>query len=153
MDLIVFATLLGLGFVVGRIVEQRHFASLRRREQALASLPLLTVRPVDEDFTDATLVSGSVVVSIDYFKRVWAGLRNLIGGRVRAYETVIDRGRREAIQRMKEEAAAWGADLIFNLRIETSQIGATGGRNKGLGASEVVAYATAVRRQSPALRP
>jgi uncharacterized protein YbjQ (UPF0145 family) len=50
-------------------------------------------------------VSGSVVVSVDYFKRFLAGLRTLVGGRVTSYETLLDRARREAILRCKETRA------------------------------------------------
>ena len=36
------------------------------------------------------LVSGNVVVSVDHFKRFLAGLRNIVGGRLKAYETILD---------------------------------------------------------------
>ena len=88
---------------------------------------------------------GSVVVSIDYFKRIWAALRTILGGRVRAYETVLDRGRREAILRMKEEAARFGAQAVVNVRIETSQLSNVNDKNKGIGACEILAYGTAVK--------
>ena len=52
----------------------------------------------------------------------------MFGGRVSAYETLVDRARREAILRMKEEAK--GADIILNMRLETSSI--SKGREKTL---------------------
>ena len=47
------------------------------------------------------LVQGSAVISIDYFKRMLAALRNIVGGEVKSYETLVDRARREATLRMK----------------------------------------------------
>ena len=80
-------------------------------------------------------------MSVDYFKRFIAGLRNLIGGRVTSYESLLDRARREAILRMKQEAKDLGANLIFNVKFETASI--SKGRNNQIGAVEVYAYGTA----------
>jgi uncharacterized protein YbjQ (UPF0145 family) len=61
-----------------------------------------------------------------------------------SYETLIDRARREAILRMKEQARS--ADAIVNFRIETSSI-SKGGRRRGktVGTVEALAYGTAIR--------
>jgi uncharacterized protein YbjQ (UPF0145 family) len=66
--------------------------------------------------------------------------RRIFGGESYAYATVIDRGRREAILRMKESTP--GAHLFLNARLETSTI--SNGRGKAVGTAEVIAYATAV---------
>ena len=63
------------------------------------------------------LVTGEVVISGDYFKNFVAGLKNLFGGRLTSFESVLDRGRREAILRMREKAG--NASIIVNARIET----------------------------------
>jgi len=153
-QLVYFLILLGLGYFTGRLLERRHLRSLRRREDELLRLPVITSRGfADETYADARLVTGCAVVSIDYFKRVWAALRNIFGGRIRAYESVLDRGRREAILRMKEQAARWGADIILNCRVETSSITNVQGRKKGIGGSEVLAYGTAVKRSEQGARP
>jgi uncharacterized protein YbjQ (UPF0145 family) len=59
-----------------------------------------------------------------------------------SYETLIDRGRREAILRMKEQTP--DADIIINTRIETSVIGATANQKNAVGSIEVFAYGTAI---------
>ena len=93
----------------------------------------------------ASLVTGSTAVSVDYFKRVAATLRNLFGGSVSAYETLLDRARREAVLRMKEEARKLGATLIVNVRIETSSISGAKGNNKSIACVEVLASGTALK--------
>lgn len=142
-ELIVFLVLLSLGYFAGQYNEKRHFQSLQQREKANVNLvTTASKRPVGEvDNTQpSTLVYGSVVVSIDYFKRISAGLRAIFGGRVSAYETLVDRGRREAILRLKESCP--GAKQIINLRIETSSI--YKGQHNQVGSIEVLAYGTAV---------
>ncbi len=144
-DLIVFVVLLSLGYFAGSMAESKHYRSIKKRERNFLKLPVVTARDFIEEgqeIQDARLVHGSVVISIDYFKRMLAGLRNLFGGEVKSYLTLIDRGRREAILRMKEEAD--GADIILNLRIETSAIGQNANRRKTVGSIEVIAYGTAV---------
>ena len=68
---------------------------------------------------NAQLVSASVVIGCDYFKVFLASLRNIFGGNVSAYESVLDRGRREAILRIRESAYRMRADLVMNIKIET----------------------------------
>ena len=93
------------------------------------------------------LVSGSVVISIDYFKQFVAGLRNLFGGRVTAYESLLERARREAILRMKEQARDLGADSVWNVRLETAAI-SQGAQRQQVGSMEVMAYGTALIRKT-----
>lgn len=144
--LIVFAILLGLGFFVGSRIERQHFDSLKRREEQTRDVYLSNVggrQPIPEA-SDACLVVGSVVISSDYFKTFIAAWMNLFGGRIQVYETLLERGRREAILRMKEDAIAWGASRIVNIRLETAEIG-TGEQGNGLVALEVIAYGTGLR--------
>lgn len=133
-----------LAFFTGSFVERRHYRSIEAREAATLAMPLLAVRSVEleHEVKQARLVMGSSVVSIDYFKRVLAGLRDILGGRVTPYESLVDRARREALLRLKAEAE--GADLILNVRIETSPIGASANDGGSVGSVEALAYGTAI---------
>jgi len=101
------------------------------------------IPPSDGEY-DQILVSGSVVIANDYFKSFVAGLRNLFGGKVRTYETLLDRARREAVLRMKDEAKSLGAESVFNVKYETSNI--AGQYSKTLPIIEVHAYGTALKK-------
>jgi len=145
-DLIIFGFLILLGYIAGSIAEKRHYTSIREREEELVELPVVSMRNVyqDSDVQDSELVMGSAVISIDYFKRFLAILRNLFGGRVRSYESLVDRARREAILRMKEEALKNNADIVINFRLETSAIGKSANRKRQIGSVEALAYGTAI---------
>lgn len=145
-DLVLFLALLCLGYGAGSWAEKRHYASINRREKEMAHLPVVTGREsfIRGEVEQSELVSGSVVVSIDYFKRLLAILRNIFGGNVKSYESLVDRARREAILRMKEQARAKGADLVINLRLETSAIGQSANRKRQVGSVEAIAYGTAI---------
>ena len=145
-ELTVFVILLALGFFVGSYIEKKNYADIRAREAQTMHVPMVTFGAKQQmpGNVEGAMFVGSVVVSADYFKIIVAGLRNLVGGRVTVYETVVDRGRREAILRMKEQAIAWGANQVANVRIETSDVGSKSG-NQGIIAIEVTAYGTAMR--------
>lgn len=144
IDLIVFLVLLSLGYGFGRYAENRHYKSIITREKELNRIPAIATKipPIGSQNLNSQLVTGNVVISIDYFKRFIAGLRNIFGGRVTSYETLLDRARREAILRMKEEAEKLNADFVFNIKLETSSI--YKGKGNTVGSVEVLAYGTAL---------
>ncbi len=145
VDFIVFLILLALGYGFGRYAEAKHYKSIIKREAVLCRIPAIATKviPADKSLSDGQLVTGSVVISVDYFKQFIAALRNMIGGRITSYETLLDRARREAILRMKDQAKKMNATLIFNVKLETSSISQG---NKGrIGSVEVLAYGTAFK--------
>ncbi len=83
------------------------------------------------------LVRGSTVRAKHLGSDIVASLRNLVGGEVREYAALLAGAREQALDRMLAEANALGADAVIGVRFETSTI-----QN---GASEVLAYGTAVR--------
>ena len=52
--------------------------------------------PPGVEAASGTLVMGEVVIASDYFKTFVASLRNIVGGEVKAYQTMLSRARREA---------------------------------------------------------
>jgi len=142
-QLILFVILLSLGYFFGRHAEKKHYKSILEREEHWLQLPTTSSKYVskgDRVIGRCHLVNGSMVVSVDYFKRILAKLRNFFGGNIQSYESLIDRARREAVLRMKESCPE--ADQVINLRLETSSI--TKGRGKQIGSVEVLAYGTAI---------
>jgi uncharacterized protein YbjQ (UPF0145 family) len=132
-----------IALITGSMIERRHYRSIDQREKKLGHIPLLNSKkyPKEDTVIDSRFVSGSVVISYDYFKRFLAGLRQIFGGEVKSYVSLIDRGRREAILRLKAKCP--DADLIVNLRVETSSI-SKGKRKRSIGSVEVFAYGTAL---------
>ncbi|MEC4804041.1 MAG: heavy metal-binding domain-containing protein [Jaaginema sp. PMC 1079.18] len=138
--------LLALGYFVGTNIEKKHYQSIRKRERATLHVPVVTfgAKQALPEATETALFVGSVVISSDYFKTFLLALRNLVGGRIQSYESLLDRARREALLRLKEDAIAWGATEIYNVRYETASVGGQTSGN-GIMSVEVIAYGTAVR--------
>ena len=144
------ATLLILGFSIGTLVERAHFKRLARDEAALSHIVLSDLRtfPRPEASAPFGLVTGEVVIASDYFKTFAAALRKIVGGELRAYESLMARARREAMVRMMRSAADMGATHVVNVRFSTSNIGSM--RRRGAAMVEMYASGTAVRAANPA---
>jgi uncharacterized protein YbjQ (UPF0145 family) len=139
-----------LFLVVGKLVERSHYRSLIRREAALKHVVVTNLRQVPEGVTATSsfLVEGDVVVAPDYFKTWWAGIKTLIGGRLGTLVTLMERARRESLLRMKERAAAQGAQLVINVRFETAnlrRVSNQGNQQQGAAMVEMLCYGTAIR--------
>ena len=136
--------LLIVTYFIGSAMEAGHYRSIRLRESKTRRTALTNFKtpPPGWQVDGSELVTGSVVISVDYFKRFVAHLRMIFGGRVHTYESLLDRGRREALLRMQAEARKLGATMIFNTRFETSSI--SKGRRQSVGCVEVLAYGTAI---------
>lgn len=82
------------------------------------------------------LVQGSTVRSKHAGKDLLAGLKNIVGGELKAYTELMQEAREEATQRMIEQAKSIGANGVLNVRYATTAV--------TMGAAEILAYGTAV---------
>ena len=140
--------LLALGFFSVRHVERKHLRQLDQREAQVRHLIVTNTKfiPPELGYRRAEILLGEAVIASDYFKNFIAGLRSFFGGELKSLETLMDRARREATLRVLEVAAAQGASAVFNLRLETSNIGAMQGK-KQAPMAEVLVYGTACYRE------
>lgn len=82
------------------------------------------------------LVQGSTVRAKHVGKDLFASLKNIIGGELKAYTELLQESREEAVGRMVKQAEGIGANAVLNIRFATSAI--------TQGAAELFAYGTAV---------
>ncbi len=87
------------------------------------------------------IVQGSTVRAKHVGKDLLSSIKNIFGGELGAYTELLEESRDEAIERMKDQARAKGANAILNVRFTTSTISS--------GAAEILAYGTAVQLQVP----
>ncbi len=132
--------MLAAGYFIGKRSEKRHYQSIIVREKELSGLPAIASRmPPEDAMYQQHLVQGNIVVASDYFKSFLGELIKLFGGPVVPYEALLDRGRREALLRMKAAALEQQAQFVFNVKFETTTIG-----EGWLRSVEVLAYGTAL---------
>lgn len=133
------ALLLLIGVFFGTRAQKKHIANLAAREAALSHMIVTNLKTLPVRGQPPILVTGSVVIAFDYFRRFVAGFVMLVGGPITMYETMLERARREALLRLMEEAHAAGSCEVHNIRYEFSRVGST-----TKGGAELLAYGTAV---------
>ena len=82
------------------------------------------------------VVTGSTVRAKHIGKDILAGLKNIVGGELKAYTELLQESRAEAMNRMLMDCLKRGGNAVVNVRFATS--------NVANGASELFAYGTAV---------
>lgn len=75
------------------------------------------------------LVSGEAILGANIFKDLFAGIRDIVGGRSAAYEKELRKAKDIAVGEMIEQARAYGANAVVgvDLDYETIQVGSGGG--------------------------
>lgn len=149
MDIIFFllfsAITIIVTFITGTVVEKSHFNQIKKREIALIRKPIVNYGikkwAPSRKVKSVQLVTGEVVISGDYFKNFVANMKNFFGGRLTTFESILDRGRREAVLRMREKAI--GANLIVNTRIESIMVNDTS-TGDSIPQCAIIAYGTAI---------
>lgn len=82
------------------------------------------------------LVSGSTVRAKHVGRDIMASLKNIVGGELKGYTELLQDSRKQAMERMVEQAKQMGANAIVNVRFATSSV--------AQGAAELYVYGTAI---------
>jgi len=143
MELLFIIILALIGLVFGSLNEKKHYRQLRANELKYRHILLFNEKrpPLSVAGQPFYLVQGAVVISSDYFKTMAAGLRSLFGGNLKSYESLLDRARREAVVRLKQQAHEHGAHMVIGVLFETSTLNQNPGNQ--VMCCEVLAYGTA----------
>ncbi|MGZ8310917.1 MAG: heavy metal-binding domain-containing protein [Allosphingosinicella sp.] len=72
------------------------------------------------------IVTGEVIVGANIFKDLFAGVRDIVGGRAGSYEGTLRDARTEAFRELAEEGEALGADAIVGIDIDYEVLGQGG---------------------------
>jgi len=81
------------------------------------------------------LVQGNTFRAKHVGRDIAAGFKNLVGGELQGYTELLTEARRQALERMMDQAAQLGANAVLNVRFSTSAVMG--------GAAELYAYGTA----------
>jgi len=69
------------------------------------------------------IVSGDAVMGTNFFRDLFAGIRDIVGGRSGSYEKELRNAKRIALEALEEEAAALGADAVVAVDLDYEVIG------------------------------
>jgi len=101
-------------------------------------MDLFTVENLQErNYKLLGVVTGCTIQTKNLFSDFGQGLKNMVGGELKAYTRMMDKARTDAVQRMVGQAKDMGADAIIGMRFSTSAIMTQ--------AAEVLVYGTAIK--------
>ncbi|MCD6339989.1 MAG: YbjQ family protein [Verrucomicrobia bacterium] len=72
------------------------------------------------------IVSGEAVVGANIFRELFAGIRDIVGGRSGSYEKVLARAREEALEEMRAAARQLGANAVIGVDLDYETVGGQG---------------------------
>ena len=73
------------------------------------------------------VVTGETIIGANIFKDLFAGIRDIVGGRSGSYERVLSQARQNALDEMADKARSMGADAIVGIDLDYETLGANGG--------------------------
>lgn len=89
----------------------------------ISTTPTLEGRPI-RDYLG--IVTGEVIVGANIFKDLFAGIRDIVGGRAGAYEGALRDARRQAYEELRFEAERMGADAVVGVDLDYEVVGQGG---------------------------
>ncbi len=93
-------------------------------------------RPVHEYIG---IVNAQSIIGANIFKDIFAGLRDVFGGRSKTYEKVLEQAKEDALRELSEKAQSMGANAIIGVDLDFETVGSGGSMLM------VIASGTAVR--------
>ena len=69
------------------------------------------------------LVSGEAILGANIFRDLFAGIRDIVGGRSAAYEKELRSAKEIAVREMQEQASALGANAIVRIDLDYETVG------------------------------
>lgn len=86
------------------------------------------------------VVSGEAILGANLFKDIFAGLRDIVGGRSAAYENELRKAKEIAMQEMASQASQLGANAVIGVDLDNENLGANGGMLMVTAAGTAVVY-------------
>jgi uncharacterized protein YbjQ (UPF0145 family) len=72
------------------------------------------------------VVTGETIIGANIFRDLFAGIRDIVGGRAASYEKVLREAKDSALKEMNERAAELGANAVVGIDLDYETVGSNG---------------------------
>lgn len=86
------------------------------------------------------IVSGETIIGANVFKDLFAGIRDIIGGRAGSYENILREAKETALREMSEQAERLGANAVIGVDLDYETVGSGGSMLMVTAAGTAVRY-------------
>lgn len=102
---------------------ERAWGSALLDDMIVTTSPTVEGKPVQYYFG---VVAGEAIVGANIFRDIFAGFRDIFGGRSQAYEEVLARAREDALNEMRAKAAKRGGNAVIGVDLNYAVVGKGG---------------------------
>jgi uncharacterized protein YbjQ (UPF0145 family) len=124
------------------VMRESAFLTQHGRDNIHSISNLIPPKPI----ANCGLVMANISVGTSWWQTMIGRLHTIFGGNITMFDRVLNYGRREALQRLREQALQQGWDNVINVRLETARIVSSNNSDKG-SAYEILAYGTGIKHQ------
>ena len=89
----------------------------------LTTTPTIEGRPIQQYIG---IVTAETIIGANIFKDLFAGIRDIVGGRSGTYEKVIEEARQSALVELEQKAQAMGATAVVGVDLDFETVGSGG---------------------------
>ncbi len=89
----------------------------------LTTTPTIEGRPIQQYIG---IVTSETIIGANIFKDLFAGIRDIVGGRSGTYERVIEEARQSALAELQQKAQAMGANAVVGIDLDFETVGSGG---------------------------
>lgn len=89
----------------------------------LTTTPTIEGQPIREY---KGIVTGETIIGANFMKDLFAGIRDIIGGRSGSYEKVLREAKDTALAEMEQRAASMGANAVVGIGVDYETVGQSG---------------------------
>lgn len=89
----------------------------------LTTTPNVEGRPIQQ-YID--IVTAETIIGANIFKDIFAGIRDIVGGRSGTYEKVIEQARASALTELEQKAQQMGANAVVGVDLDFETVGSGG---------------------------
>lgn len=86
------------------------------------------------------IVTGETIIGANFFRDLFASIRDFVGGRAGSYEEILRKAKDSALQEMTEQAARYGANAVIAVDLDYETVGESGSMLMVTAAGTAVRY-------------
>ncbi len=89
----------------------------------LTTTPTIEGKPIQQYIG---IVTAETIIGANIFKDIFAGIRDIVGGRSGTYERVIEEARQNALTELQQKAQTMGANAVVGIDLDFETVGGKG---------------------------
>jgi uncharacterized protein YbjQ (UPF0145 family) len=94
-----------------------------KKDMLLTTTPTIEGKPIQQYIG---VVTAETIIGANIFKDLFAGIRDIVGGRSGTYERVIEEARQSALTELQQKAQNMGANAVVGIDLDFETVGSGG---------------------------